>query len=227
MASFVLVHSPLVGPTTWRWVADELEERGHRVVIPVVTESVTSKGWEAFVESVADQSGDLVGKVVVGHSGAGPLLPKIVEQTCQQPGLFVFVDPGIPPETGDAELMPSEFLEELRAMAHDGILPRWSEWFGPGAIDELIPDHKRRAAVCSELPQLPVAYFESRVPVPDGWSGAGGGYLLLSQPYATDAGEAASRGWPVIRLPGSHLDIVTRPAAIADATLSLAGGLAP
>lgn len=58
MASFVLGHSPLVGPSTWRWVAEELGSRGHRVVVPVVPQAVTSEGWEAFVDSVASQAGD-------------------------------------------------------------------------------------------------------------------------------------------------------------------------
>src|ERR1700739_3019675 len=36
MAAFVLVHSPATGPSTWRWVADELTARGHRVSVPAV-----------------------------------------------------------------------------------------------------------------------------------------------------------------------------------------------
>jgi hypothetical protein len=38
----------------------------------------------------------------------------------------------------------------------------------------------------------------------------------------SDALEATSRGQPVIEMLAAHLDIVTRPAAIADAPLELA-----
>jgi hypothetical protein len=32
--AFILVHSPLVGPSTWSPVARALEEGGHRVAVP-------------------------------------------------------------------------------------------------------------------------------------------------------------------------------------------------
>jgi hypothetical protein len=133
----------------------------------------------------------------------------------------VFVDAGVPPTRGDAELMPSEFLIGLRALADDGMLPKWSDWFGPGVMEQLIPDAERRAAVCAELPHLPLTYFDSRVPVPRGWSSGRNAYVLLSEQYRADSAEAARRGWPVVELPGTHLDIVTRPAATAAALLSV------
>jgi pimeloyl-ACP methyl ester carboxylesterase len=226
MASFLLVHSPVVGPSTWRWVAAELEDRGHCVVVPGVSQAVTSRGWEAFVDSVASQAGEEERSVLVGHSGAGPLLPQIVARARQQLAPLVFIDAGIPPEAGDAKLMPNEILEELRAIAHDGTLPRWSEWFGSRVMEELVPDVGQRLVVTADLPRIPLSYFETRVPVRAAWSSAGCGYIRLSEPYAADAAEAALRGWPVIELPGSHLDIVTRPAAIAEAILAIVAQLA-
>lgn len=226
MASFLLVHSPVVGPSTWRWVAAELQEQGHRVTVPGVAQAVTSRGWEAFVDSVAAQAGEEERAVLVGHSGAGPLLPQIVARARRKLGPLVFIDAGIPPEAGDAELMPNEVLEELQAIAQDGILPRWSEWFGSGVMEELVPDIEQRLVVAADLPQIPLSYFETRVPVPDAWSSVGCGYIRLSEPYAAEAAEAAIRGWPVIELPGSHLDIVTRPAPTAEAILAIVAQLA-
>lgn len=222
-SSFVLVHSPLVGPSTWRWVAEELEARGHRVMVPVVPGAVTSLGWEAFVDSVAVQldNEEEEHAVLVGHSGAGPLLPQVRARARREPSALVFVDAGVPPETDDAELMPGELLSELRAMACDGVLPRWSQWFGPGAMERLVPDAERRAEVSCELPQLAVSYFEGRVPAPTGWAAARCGYVQLSGPYAADAAEAATRGWPVVEQPGAHLDIVTRPVPVTEAILSV------
>ncbi len=217
---FVLVHSPLVGPSTWRWLAQELEAAGHRASMPAVPAAVAGRGWAAFADSVAAHTAG--GEVLVGHSGAGPLLPQIAERSGRPPSGLVFVDAALPPQAGPVELMPAEMLAELQALASDGVLPPWSDWFGPGVMQELIPDDARRAVISAELPTLPLAYFEEPVPVPHGWAGVPGGYVLLSDAYAAAADEAAARGWPVARQLGGHLDIVTRPEEVASAIESVA-----
>ncbi len=182
-----------------------------------------SGGWQACVGAVVRDAPVHDHAVLVGHSGAGPLLPAIARQLDRSPTRLVFVDAGVPPLDGEAALVPDEILDALRALARDGMLPKWSEWFGSGTMEALVPDHGRRAAVLAGLPELPLSYFDGRVPLPSGWSSADGAYILLSDPYRSDAAEAASRGWPVIELPGAHLDIVTRPAEIADAIVDVAG----
>ena len=223
MGVLVLVHSPLTGPSIWRWVADSLSARGHQVVVPAVAPPVTSAA--AFADAVAAQLPGLAQEgdrpVLVGHSGAGPVLPLIGARV--PAARLVFVDAHVPPDGGDAELMPAEYLEPLRALAVNGMLPRWSEWFGPDTMRELIPDEARRAIVSAELPGLPLSYFEARVHIPAGWAGVGGGYVLLSEAYQEAAATAAAHGWPVERRMGSHLDLVTRPGEIASAILLAAG----
>lgn len=227
MRRFVLVHSPVVGPSTWQWVGEALVAHGHTVQVPAVSQDVTRQGWQAFADAMAAQA-DWEGlTVLVGHSGAGPLLPQIQARSRREPGPLVFVDAGLPPEAEDAELMPAGLMAELRAMAIDGILPRWSDWFGPAVMKDLIPDGSKRAIVAGELPRLPVSFFEVPVPALAGWASGGCGYIQLSEPYADEAAAAASRGWPVIQSSGAHLDIVTRPAEVADSILavtSLVGG---
>ncbi|MFD2353633.1 hypothetical protein ACFSTC_36840 [Nonomuraea ferruginea] len=52
--TFVLVHSPSVGPSTWAPVAQALERRGHQAVVPDLT-GVTGGGpphWPRIVEAV-------------------------------------------------------------------------------------------------------------------------------------------------------------------------------
>jgi hypothetical protein len=214
VGSIALVHSPLVGPATWRRVAGALTARGHHVTVPAASAAITVRGWEAFAEAMAGQiDGDIA--VLVAHSGAGPLLAHIRERMTPRPDTLVFVDAGLPPATGSAELLPPDLLARLRAIAAGGVLPPWSEWFGPGAMEALVPDEERRSAIARELPRLPVAYFERRVPAAA--MPATCGYVLLSEPYADDAAEARRRGWPVVELHGTHLDIVTRPAEVADA----------
>jgi hypothetical protein len=166
MADFVLVHSPVTGPSTWQRVAADLTERGHRVALPATPPAATSLGWAAFVGSVASLACGLRSPVLVGHSGAGPLLPQIGARL--QASAMVFVDSDVPPESGEAPLVPPDFLEFLRELATGGRLPPWSEWFGPAAMAELIPDEDLRAFVLADMPALPIAFFEERVPVPAG-----------------------------------------------------------
>jgi hypothetical protein len=221
MTAFVLVHSPVTGPSTWRWVGADLVAHGHRVFVPAVG-AVSS--WPEFADAVAAQAGQRGDAVLVGHSGAGPLLPQIAARI--DAGPLIFVDADMPPEKGRASLMPAEILTELRTKAVDGLLPPWSQWFGPTAMGELVPDAERRAAIAAELPRLPLAYFESTVPGPAGWTAAGGGYILLSaEAYGAQAATAAARGWPVVRLPGGHLDVATKPEPIAAALVQIAAAL--
>jgi hypothetical protein len=225
VAAFVLVHSPVTGPSTWRWVASELSERGHQVVVPAVPPAATALGWAGFVGAVGALAAGLRKPVVVGHSGAGPLLPRIAARIGAS--ALVFVDADIPPEEGAAALVPAEFLDFLHGLAAGGMLPPWSEWFGADSMRALIPDDEMRAIVGAEMPALPLSYFETRVPVPAGWTSSRCGYVLLSAAYDGQADKAEASGWPVVRLPGAHLDIVTRPAAIADAILSVAQAVSP
>ncbi len=219
MGSFVLVHSPVTGPSTWRWVAGELAARGHEVTVPAVPPVATSLGWAGFVGAVVALARGTDSPILVGHSGAGPLLPRIAARI--RPRALVFVDADIPPEAGETTVVPDEFAEFLRGLAIDGMLPPWSRWFGPDNMRELIPDDHRREIVTAELPSLPLSFFEAHVPVPAGWTSARCGYVQLSEAYAEQRSKAAASGWPVARLPGAHLDIVTRPAEVADAILAV------
>jgi hypothetical protein len=181
MASFVLIHSPLVGATTWSWVAQELHHRGHHVAVPAPGASVVAD-WRAWTDAIVDDIGTPEAAVLVGHSGAGPLLPVIASKVVPPPSQLVFVDAGLPPVSGDASLVPDQFLGALRALARNGVLPKWSEWFGPTAMEELIPEADHRASVLSELPEVALSYFEATVPLPQRWSSAtNGAFVLLTR----------------------------------------------
>jgi hypothetical protein len=217
MAAFTLVHSPLVGPRTWEGVAGELRCRGHEVAVPSLVAAARRGTWSACL-AAAVRGACTAGppRVLVGHSGAGPLLPVIASRLRQAASRLVFVDAGVPPAEGGAPLVPEPFLDHLRALAAGGRLPPWSEWFGPDAMRALVPDPALRAEVVAELAELRLAYFDDDVPMPEGWSATPCSYVLLSEAYRADASEAAARGWPVVESLGGHLDLVTRPAEIAD-----------
>src|SRR5271169_5455671 len=96
MARFFLLHSPVVGPTTWKWVSDELRDLGHGVEILVISSSATFRGWEEVVNEVVAQVAGQDDAIFVAHSGAGPLLPTIVDRSKVRGSSMVFVDAGIP-----------------------------------------------------------------------------------------------------------------------------------
>lgn len=221
---FTLVHSPLVGPTTWSLVAARLRELGHEVAVPSLLDVAQRGRWQQVVEAAAESAcpGEGV-HVLVGHSGAGPLLPMVAKRITPNPDLLVFVDAGVPPEKGTANLVPPAFFDHLLGLSTDGRLPRWSDWFGDDVMTDLVDDPDLRAAALAELPELPLTYFAEGVAVPKGWSRTPAAYLLLSDPYGGDLAQAAERGWPVAIEAGKHLDLLNRPEAITNTLLELVG----
>jgi hypothetical protein len=223
---FVLVHSPLVGPSTWHPVARELEGNGRVALVPSLVDLARAPApqWEHACRAVRASTAHVRGPVILaGHSGAGLLLPTIAERLSCPVGGLLFVDTFLPPPTGTAALAPPEFLDDLRARARGGVLPPWHRWFGENALRGLVPDDAMRATLEAEIPRLPVSYFEGRPPVPEGWDRRRCAYLLLSEePYSAAADDAKARGWPTAALPGAHhLSPVTHAQAVTDSLLAL------
>ena len=126
--------------------------------------------------------------LLVGHSGAGPLLPNIADTLSTGPAALIFVDAFLPPTSGEAPLAPPEFLDRLRALSTEGLLPPWSRWFGEATMRELVPDRALREVLEQEMPRLPLAYFEEAVPLPDGWTERPCAFLRLTDAYLPDVG---------------------------------------
>jgi pimeloyl-ACP methyl ester carboxylesterase len=223
---FVLIHSPLVGPSTWLPVARELERRGRRALVPSLLAAATAPvpQWRRCVEIVrAATSGVSDPVVLVGHSGGGLLLPAIAHAVAPEVVRLIFVDSGVPARRGETPLATQEFLEQLRSLAIDGVLPPWSSWWGENAMAELVPDEATRAPLVRELPSLPLSYFEQRSPSPPDWDRVECAYLLFSDGYREQAVEARDRGWRFEEISGAqHLHTVVDPVAVTDALLRLA-----
>jgi pimeloyl-ACP methyl ester carboxylesterase len=225
-ATWVLVHSPLVGPTSWSPVAQELQRRGRAAVVPSLLGVAEARPpqWRHIPASVRLACSAVEEPVVLaGHSGAGLLLPVIAEALTVDVAALVFVDSFLPPPAGGLPLGPPAFMDQLRELAGDGVLPPWSTWFGENAMSDLVPDAGLRAAIEAEMPRLPLSYFEATVPMPGGWDRRPSAYLLLAaEPYADSAAQARALGWPVRELRGvGHLAIATDATAVTDALLDL------
>lgn len=232
MAAFVLVHSPLVGPATWRQVADELRRRGFEALVPARRAPLDTGRpyWAAAAgDVVADlhRSGDDE-VVLVGHSGAGPWLPAIGEAVAaagRRLTAVLFVDAGLPTAGPVSATLTGPFLAQLEALTGPGgVLPPWPEWWPPETLATLVPDPVARAALVAECRPVPADLWDDPAPSPPGWPGSVPcGYLSFT--YEDDASAAQERGWIVARMDGHHLQAIVDPAGVADALQLLLGAL--
>jgi pimeloyl-ACP methyl ester carboxylesterase len=216
----VLLHSPLVGPTTWTAVASLLRHTGYQVVVPDLRVAVTGRPpyqpaiWRAVTDAL-DRANDGGSLVLVGHSGAGQLLPAIASACEAAVPALVFVDAGMPqPGTSWFQRVPDDLAEHIRRLVIGGSLPSWDQWFEPGAIESLLPEPTARAQFRQDLPRVPLTFLAEPTPLAS-WHGPCG-YLLLSEAYRSDAEEAHRDGWPVVEYQSHHLAMLTEPAEVAD-----------
>lgn len=98
---FVLIHSPLVGPSTWSPLADQLRALKIAAVVPSLVDEERDQRpyWQQHARSVAHELAAIPADqplMLVGHSGAGPLLPAIRQLLPQPIAGYIFVDAGLP-----------------------------------------------------------------------------------------------------------------------------------
>jgi pimeloyl-ACP methyl ester carboxylesterase len=220
----VLVHSPFLGPASLRPLADALAAHGQPTVLLDLRATVAGAPVHArMIGSFADAMGEAglaEPAVLVGHSGAGPLLPGFADALDDPVAGLVFVDAGLPtPGLSWRETVPPELYEKLRAQSRDGLLAPWPDWFQPDPLPRLIPDTVLRAQIAEEAPEVPLVFLKEPRPSVE-WSGPAA-YLQLSSAYDDDAAAAKRLGWPYRRLDSNHLAPATEPDAVADALLRL------
>lgn len=225
---WVLLHSPLTGPSVWRPAAAEAARRGLEVSLAELPDlsQVSAPYYPALATQVASQMGAGAGPAaLVVHSGAGGLAASVVAAA---PGLVaqvVFVD-AIMPHPGRTwfSTAAAAFAETVRAGAEGGMVPPWDRWFPEGALAALIGDHARRKAFVRELKPTPEAFLDE--PAPDlpmpgevGWA-----YLRLSRAYEDEAREARRLGWPTLRRELHHLAPVTHASEVVSSLMNLIRG---
>jgi hypothetical protein len=229
--SFVMVHSPSVGPRTWEPVARRLSELGWHAAVPSLLH-VGEEGppfWPRVVDAVRaglDTPGQGQQVMLVAHSNAGLFIPVISAALPGQVLGCIFVDAALPPSSGTAPVAPPELLALLRSKASGGLLPQWTDWWDQDEVASLFPDQQTRQAVIEEQPRLPLSYYEASVPVPAGWDVRPCAYLLFGPPYDEAATEAHGRGWIVQQLPGGHLHQLVDPDGVARWLLAIADQMA-
>ena len=214
----LLVHSPLVGPSTVSPLAVALSAHGWSVNAPDLRGATNSpRDFSAFVLNCCPKA-----EVVIGHSGAGAFLPAIADRV--DAVVTVFVDAILPGE--DPPFLPSQrFVDVINELPiREGLLPPWHQWWPAEAINALIPDNTVREAVVAEISAIPRSFYSDSIDFPRSWWTRPAAYLQLSAAYGAELNQAKAWNWPTIEHTGGHLDLVVHPTEIAQDIVSLIGG---
>lgn len=222
---FVLIHSPLVGPLTWKNVAQELAARGETAIVPILTNDA-QPFWQHHAMCIASAIRETslgADPILVAHSGAGVLLPAIRQTLGTPVSGYIFADALIP-EDGKSRLELFDTEDERRQMrntARDGILPAWPAAF----VKRIIADPAMADAFAAELLPVPLALYEEPTPAFTNWPDAPCAYLQFTAIYDTMASRARTAGWHFKKSPGGHFKMLDEPGTITNALLQFANAM--
>jgi hypothetical protein len=213
VASWLLVHPPLLGPAVLGPLAGELRSRGHVVTVPDLRPALDlAAGWHRRFTDLAAATGPA--DAVLGFSGAGVVLPAVAAAVGAH--RVVWLDAIVPAATGATTTSP-ELRELVAGLVRNSRIAPWTTWWGADELAAQLPDPQLRAAVAAEAPELPADFYTVAVPVPGQWPGGDVRYVQLSPAYDRSAAEARERGWDVRGDGGGrHLDVATYPAGVVD-----------
>ena len=228
LMTFSLIHSPFLGPSSWRSVGEVLDRNGMRAVTLDLSDALEAGGrfYESFGEIAARQI--TAPSILVAHSGAGALVPAIERHARGLVHGVIFVDALLPhPGRSWFDTAPTALAERIRRDARRGRASPWPSWLPKSVLAELLPDRRMREDLINDAPEVSLAFLEELAP--DGSAAAAlssRAYLQLSEGYAVEAEQARALGWAVERVDGHHLSALTDPAVVAGGIINLALGLA-
>jgi hypothetical protein len=211
----ILLHSPLVGPGTWRLLAPLLRAQGYDVSIADFTSVMVGDGpyYPQLLRCARAKLNNPENTVLIAHSGAGVLIPALAEDGG---GGAIFVDALLPhPGRSWFDTVPVELVADLERRAHNGRVPPWHLWWPQSAVKSLFKDAASFDRFSAELNQLPLAYFREIAPASVLARNFGCAFLQLSAGYAAEAEIAERNGWPVRRLALDHLAMLTHCDEVA------------
>jgi pimeloyl-ACP methyl ester carboxylesterase len=225
---FVLVYSPLVGPLTWRPVADALRRRSVDAIVPVLNDRAGGGSyWQQHADAAARALADVSAErplVLVGHSGAGTLLPLIRQRLPHPVQAYLFVDAGLPLDglsrLGEMEVSGSAFGAPLRALLEaGGHYPEWTEEI----LRPAIPNDDLRRGLIAELQPRGFDFFTEQFPPLTKWPDAPCACIQFTDSYDAAIAQARRLGWLVRRFDNAgHFHMLVDPDALADALVACA-----
>ncbi|MGZ5940253.1 MAG: alpha/beta fold hydrolase [Rhizomicrobium sp.] len=212
----VLLHSPLVGPRTWRLFAPLLRARGYEVAAPDYSGEMAGNPpyYSGLVRNARRSIGDSRDVILIAHSGAGALIPAVADAGFARGAIFM--DALLPhPGRSWFSTAPDSTKSRLESLACDGRVPPWHQWWPKGSIEALFDDPLAYEHFSSELNDLPLAYFDEAAPSVEPPERFACAYLQLGRGYDAEAATAERMGWPVRRLTRHHLAMLTHPNEVA------------
>lgn len=209
--TILLLHSPLVGPSSLAPLADALRGWGHDVCLPDLTSVARDPRPGHLVARTLAVAPDDV-ESVVAHSGAGAVLPWVASELAGDPSA-VFLDAVLPAADVDVHVAP----EAQRALLdeqtdQDGLLRPWLDWWQDDIVEAMLPDPVQREAIRADGPRLPRRFFDHDIPVP-AWPPSA--YIALGSAYGDELLDARSRGWTTAEMGLHHLATMTHPTDVA------------
>ena len=220
--TFVLLHSPLVGPLTWQLVHSEMKQRGIEVIAPTLTDRPNSPHpfWQQHAQSVVEYLSpipEIQHIVLVAHSGAGPLLPIIRQSAVQPIGGYVFVDAGIPRNNSSRidlmSLQNPQWAEQFyRTLLQGSTFPTWGE----AELRDIIPDDALRRKMVAEINPRSLSFFTEPIPVFSAWPDAPCAYIKFSAPYNWDFEQAKAADWYVRAVKAGHFHMLLDPSGVTN-----------
>lgn len=214
MSTFVLVHGAFRGGWSWDRVRPLLEDAGHEVHAPTL--SATATGLHAWVDEVAAvvTTDDVV---LVGHSQGGVVVREVALREPERVRHLVYVDAAVPE--------PGERAVDLGASPPT--LPPRETVIAPRPVEPAGDLDATTAAWMNErLEVVPLA--PSLDPASPGEPAAATTYAFCTDtppayPCGTTRRRLDERGIPYAWLGAGHDAPLTRPEAVAELLLAVAG----
>lgn len=227
----VLLTGSMVGASSWAPTGGVLRASGFRVHVPdVIAAHGALPPWRSLPSLYAGMLQLDHPPIVVGHSLATILAAAVAGHRPVR-GL-VFVDGDIPAANGRVIPGRESFRQFLLSLADaEGRLPRWSDWWkgrpqsAAIGIDDFARDAEAFARFEREQPRVAASWFDDALDLVP-WAHIPAGYVQTSSFYDHAAEDAERRGWPAVRIKGTHLHPTLKPDETASAIMSVVGKLA-
>ncbi|KAA9158567.1 alpha/beta hydrolase [Amycolatopsis acidicola] len=212
---FVLIHGTTQSPAGWGRLVRVLEKRGHRAVTVDLPTNRPELLSEDYARCAVEQT-DVDSPVVIGHSGAGLVLPAV--GAALKARRLVWLAAAVPSE------LP--FLSEMRAAAAEVVTPEWRGLEKPPASDPVV-------AAYFLFHDCDLATLRWALPTVRTWYPRGVyGETVTGEPlpstYVLPTGDRTLRpewmrrvarerlGVEPVEVPGGHCPHVSRPELVAD-----------
>jgi pimeloyl-ACP methyl ester carboxylesterase len=225
LSDIVIIQGPPVGASGMMPLADRLRTKGLNVHVPDVLDGQETPPpwsvWSTHLMRLLSLDGRI--PVLVGYSASTTLAAELATRIPTQG--IVFLDGDIPPATGRVAPGSERVRRRVEALADiDGRLPLWSDWYTTEeeraviGISTLQANAKVWDAFKRDQPRMTRDWFCDEVDLPP-WGNVAAGYVQLCSFFDRSAEEAEKRGWPVVRLRGTHLHPTLEPEETAKAIL--------